>query len=131
VSGLDLFTRVSGWVLLLALMAIVQVARRRHRALAHYLLGWSLAVLTWLHFYYPMTGGLIGRTPAAGLWIATLAWLLLLVQLAVGNAMLLKAGRTGPGTVKFHYRTMLAIVALTLLHVLLNGISLHSFFRAS
>jgi hypothetical protein len=58
-------------------------------------------------------------------------WPLLLVQLAVGNTMLLKTGRTGPGTVKFHYRTMLVIVTLTVLHVLLNGTSLHSIFTAS
>jgi hypothetical protein len=130
-SGLDLFTRVSGWVLLLGLAGIIQVALRRRRALLHYVLGWGLATLTWFHFYYPMTGGLIGRTPAIGLWIATLAWALLLVQLGVGNWMVFKAGRAGPGTVKFHYRTMLAIVTFTALHVLLNGISLHSIVRAS
>jgi hypothetical protein len=130
-SGLDLFTRLSGWVLVVALVAIVQVARRRPRALPHYLLGWSLTVLTWFHFYYPMTGGLVGRTPPAGLWIATLAWVLLLVQLGVGQWMALKAGRAASGTVKFHHRTMLAIVTLTTLHILLNGTSLHSIFRAS
>jgi hypothetical protein len=131
VSGLDLFTRLSGWALLLALAGSVQLARHRPRAVAHYLLGWSLAVLTWFHFYYPMTGGLVGRTSAAGLWIATLAWVLLLVQLGVGHWMWLKAGRAGRGAVKFHHWTMLAIVTLTALHVLLNGISLHSILRAS
>lgn len=55
----------------------------------------------------------------------------LLVQLAVGNGMLLKAGRTAPGTVKCDHRTMLAIVTLTVLHVLLNGIGLHSILRPS
>ena len=130
-SGLDLFTRVSGWVLLLALAATVQVARSQRRALPHYVLGWSLAVLTWFHFYYPMTGGLIGRTPTSGLWLATLAWVLLLVQLGIGNWMLLKVGRPGSRAVRFHHRTMLAIVTLTTLHVILNGISLHSIFNAS
>jgi hypothetical protein len=53
------------------------------------------------------------------------------VQRAVGNRMLPKAGRTGPSTVKFVERTVLAIVLLTALRVLPNGISLHSIFMPS
>ncbi len=41
------------------------------------------------------------------------------------------SGRVGPGAVEFHHGTMLAVVGLTALHVLLNGNSLHSIFRAS
>jgi hypothetical protein len=130
-SGLDLFTRASGWLLVAALAGTIWLARRRPRALLHYLLGWGLATLTWFHLWYPMRGGLLGRTPESGLWIATLAWALLLVQLAVGHWMLSGAGRAGRGTVRFHHGTMLAIVGLTTLHVLLNSVSLHSIFRPS
>lgn len=129
-SGLDLFTRASGWLLLAALAGAIWLARSRPRALLHYVLGWGLALLTWFHLWYPMRGGLVGRTPTLGLWIATLAWVLLLVQVAVGNWMLARAGRTGRGTVRFHHWTMLVTVGLTALHVIVNSISFRQIFLA-
>lgn len=130
-SGLDLFTRFSGWLLVAALAGSIWLARHRPRAVLHYLLGWGLATLTGFHLWYPMRGGLIGRTPTSGLWLATLAWVLLLVQLALGHRLLAGAGRAARGTVRFHRWTMVAIVGLTAVHVLLNSVSLHSIFRAS
>lgn len=92
--------------------------------LAHYILGWLLAAVGWFHLYYPMAGGLVGRTPTWGLWIAVVAWALLLAQLGVGNRLRMRAGRAGPLIRGSHRLAMRGVVAATVVHVVVNGISL-------
>lgn len=125
-SALDLFTRLSGWLLVVALAGAIAVARRRRPMLAHYVLGWLLAAVGWFHLYYPMAGGLVGRTPTWGLWVAVVAWALLLAQLGVGNRLRMRAGRAGPLIRGSHRLAMRGVVAATIVHVVVNSISLRA-----
>jgi hypothetical protein len=125
-SALDLLTRLSGWLLVVALAGAIALARRRRPMRVHYLLGWTLAAVGWLHLYYPMAGGLLGRTPSWGLWVAVVAWILLLAQLGVGNWLRTRADRAGSSIRAVHRLAMRGLVVAALVHVAVNGITLRT-----
>ena len=89
----------------------------------HFWIGLSVAGLTLLHAGVAMSGPMgSGGVYAAGLWIATGGLLLVLGQASVG--MRLRSLR-GPERLKLrktHFRFMVAIVLVGLLHIALNGL---------
>jgi hypothetical protein len=91
------------------------------RMWTHYWTGYVVAGLSFLHAWVPMQGGHMRRPNMAGLWMATAALLLLLVQLAIGLALQdsrLKERHVIRG---WHYWVMVVVVLLVAGHVWLNG----------
>jgi hypothetical protein len=88
---------------------------------AHYWVGYLVAGLSFVHAWMPMQAGHMRRANMAGLWLATAALLLLLMQLALGVA--LQDGRLLKRRVVrgWHYWVMVATVLLVVGHVWLNG----------
>jgi hypothetical protein len=91
------------------------------RMWAHYWVGYLVAGLSFVHAWVPMQTGHMRRANMTGLWLATAALLLLLVQLALGVA--LQDGRLRERRVirGWHYWVMVATVLLVVGHVWLNG----------
>ncbi len=85
----------------------------------HYWLGYVLVVLVLTHASFVM-GPVMGRADATGIWAATLAFCLLLLQVGLGRV--LKSGTSSRRQVRrWHFWAMIAFVGLLLTHVLRNG----------
>jgi hypothetical protein len=135
------FTSASGWiaVILIGIGAVLPYLLRRSwlslrlgiaqgfnapylkRMWAHYWAGYLVAGLSFVHAWVPMRAGQVRRANMTGLWLATAALLLLLVQLALGVALQdsrLEQRRAIRG---WHYWVMVAVVLLVAGHVFLNG----------
>jgi len=80
-----------------------------------------LLALAVIHTWVPMQAGRMGLTNATGLWIATVALLLMLVQGTTG--WWLKSPRFAPRvpTCSFNYLLMCGIVLLVGAHLWLKG----------
>jgi hypothetical protein len=87
----------------------------------HYWLGYLLLLLGVVHTVVPLQAGHLRQWNMAGLWIATVALLLLLLQGALG--LLLQGSKlTGRAQMRsWHYWLMFGIVLLVGVHVWLNG----------
>jgi hypothetical protein len=87
----------------------------------HYWIGYVLVVLAVIHTWVPMQARRMGLTNGTGLWIATVALLLMLVQGTIG--WWLKDPTFAPrgATRRWHYRLMFGIVMLVGAHLWLNG----------
>jgi len=80
------------------------------------------------HAWPALRAGHIPPNLANGLWLATIALVLLLIQLAAG-AVLRYRGPSPSGLVRrIHFALMAAIVLLLVAHIWLNSRFLHSLF---
>jgi cytochrome b561 len=90
----------------------------------HYWLGFSIPAITFLHAWIPMSAGMARGVNATGLWLATVALLLMLIQIAWGVALrtAARAGRTAGRNAarKTHFWMMTVIAALSAVHVILD-----------
>ena len=87
----------------------------------HYWIGYVLMALALIHTIVPMQARQLGATNATGLWIATVALVLMLVQGTTG--LWLKDPKlTGRAPMRsWHYWLMFGIVVLVGAHLWLNG----------
>jgi hypothetical protein len=94
----------------------------------HYWLALALAALSSWHAGPALRAGRISPSLTNGLWLATIALVLLVLQLAVGAA--LRYGDPGSSALvrRIHFVLMAVIVILVLAHIWLNSRFLHSFF---
>ena len=88
---------------------------------AHYWLALTVFIVSFVHAWIPMAAGHIPQTSMRGLWLATYALGLLLLQLAFGLALRFGHARTVRALRYIHFLLMLGIAALVLAHVWLNG----------
>ena len=95
-----------------------RVVNLRARMWPHYWLGYVILALVLIHSSFVM-GPAMGRADAVGIWAATFALCLLFVQLGLGLVM--KSGTSPPSTRRWHFWTMLGLVAFILTHVLRNS----------
>ncbi len=95
---------------------------------AHYWIALALAALSSWHAWPALRAGHISPSLTNGLWLATIALVLLLLQLAVGAVL----RYFGPGSSalvrRAHFAFMAAIVLLVVAHIWLNSRFLRSMF---
>lgn len=88
----------------------------------HYWIGLTIAGLTFLHAGIAMSGPMrAGGVFATGLWIATGGMLLVLGQATVGIRLRTLRGLERLRLRKTHFRIMLGLVLLGVLHTALNA----------
>ena len=127
-AATEVLSAASGWLLLLLLavtIALPYLLRRRpgafpRRMRPHFWAGFAVPVLTVAHLAPSMTSPWIRTVDAVGLDLASLALLLVLLQVALGAR--LRRPRTGRRALRrAHLATMLGIVVLVAGHVALNA----------
>jgi hypothetical protein len=84
----------------------------------HYVLGFAIAALSFVHAWAPMSAGRLHGLNMTGLWLATIALVLLLLQLMLGIE--LREARTRHWLRRFHLTVMVVATSLIAAHVALN-----------
>jgi hypothetical protein len=87
----------------------------------HYVLGAMLPPLVLAHAWIPMAAGRMRGSNMIGLWLATLALLVLAVQLVVGVALANMGGSDRSSLRRAHLASMLILSGLIVAHMVLNG----------
>jgi hypothetical protein len=123
-------TAFSGWMAAIAFVAaaLLAITLREFRFAAipgfgtmrtHYALGFGVPAIAFIHAWIPMATGRAGSFERIGLWIATLALLLLFVQMMLG--MSLRSSSSGGGGLRrIHIGMMVVLAALILTHITLD-----------
>jgi hypothetical protein len=123
-------TAFSGWIAAIAFVAaaLLAIALRELRFTAipglgtmrtHYALGFAVPAIAFIHAWIPMATGRAGGFERVGLWIATLALLLLFVQMTLG--MSLRSSSSGArGLRRVHIGMMIGVAALIATHITLD-----------
>jgi hypothetical protein len=136
-----LFTAVSGWVLGVLIATTIglpyllrgappPVAHGSERPSVlermrpHFWLGCAIAPLTFVHLWPAMSGGWVRQVDALGLYLASLAFLLTIVQVFLG--LQLRDERSRPR--RRHFWTMAGIAGLAVGHAGINGAALRVLF---
>ena len=102
-------------------MAPVSNGSYLRRMWPHYWLAYAATGLSVVHAWALMSKGRALRTGAAGLYMATAALLLLLLQIVMGLSLQQK-DLTGRRSVRqWHFWTMAGVLALVGAHIWLNG----------
>lgn len=126
-------TSATGWILMVQLIAVivypfllrsgllgpVQPFLKRMRF--HYWLGYSIAGIVLVHVWIPMSTGLAGRVNAAGLYLATVALLLIFVQVSLGRRLSWPKLSMRRVVRRWHFWVMVGIVGFVLGHIALNS----------
>jgi preprotein translocase subunit SecG len=91
----------------------------------HYWLAPLVALGSFVHAWIPMASHHMPHTNSKGLWLATVAMGLILVQLGLG--VVLRFTRRGTPNLlrRAHFTLMLGITALVLLHLWMNSSMIH------
>jgi uncharacterized membrane protein len=124
-----LWTASTGWIavgLLVGVAALPFVLRwarivwpERNGAMRwHYVFGFGIAVLSFVHAWAPMSTGRLHGINMTGLWLATAAFLLLFVQLMLG--LKLREARSQISLRRSHFFVVIAAAGLIVAHVALN-----------
>jgi len=127
-------TRVIGW-LSVALLGLVialpffgrslagtnKAAPGAKRMMFHYWLAPAVALGSFVHAWIPMASGHMPRTSFSGLWIATLALGMILLQLGVGLALRYAGKDSARLLIRIHLTVMFFISALVLIHLWMNS----------
>ena len=91
----------------------------RTRLWPHYWLGYALVALIIMHSSFVMGPAMV-RSDPAGIWAATLALFILLLQ--VGLGLQVKSGANDQRNLRrWHFWSMIAFVGFVLTHLLRNG----------
>lgn len=106
-------------------LALVGVRWTRPRTIwlnVHYRVGFAIAGTTVLHALLAMSAGRLPTTPwgEAGIWIASIGLILVLLQVAIGGQVRARRGRSSVLR-SAHVLVVAALVAVGVVHVLLNG----------
>jgi hypothetical protein len=126
-------TSATGWVLIVLLIATiiypfllrngllgpVQPFLKRMRL--HYWLGYSIAVIVLVHLLIPMTAALAGRVNPVGLYLATIALILIFVQVSLGRRLSWPKLPIRRVVRRWHFGVMVGIVVFVLGHIALNS----------
>lgn len=137
-------TRVIGWLsvfLLGIIIALPYLSRARFDASKrsasgffllplrrmdfHYWLAPLVALGSFVHAWIPMASHQMPHTNYNGLWLATVALGLMLVQLGLGTVLRFTRQRPPNFLRLTHFTLMLGIAALVLLHLWLNSPPIH------
>jgi hypothetical protein len=135
------FTSALGWLatLLLAAQIVLPyllrpsrlsrwlgVARQRgstylRRLLPHFWIGYLLLVLAAAHAWIPMQTGYMVRADSTGLWFASVAFLLLVLQTLLGRKLREQPLPSRSRIRGWHFWFMLALAFSVVAHVFLNA----------
>jgi hypothetical protein len=129
--GTSSFTQTTGWLVAIVVAATVLAAyvlRRRTRPpdflvrmRPHFWLGGSVPVLTVIHLWPSMSSGMAAKVNTVGLDLATVAFLLSLVQVALGSGLRVAVPADNTGLRRLHIATMAGIVAFATGHMIANS----------
>jgi hypothetical protein len=97
----------------------VQPFLRRMRV--HYWLGYGIASITLVHAWVAMSEGTAGRLNSSGLYLATVALLLMVVQIVLGRRLSFPKLQIRRVVRRWHFWVMVGIVVFVVGHILLNG----------
>jgi hypothetical protein len=142
-----LLSAASGWLAVVSLAVTVRLPYRlrlrlpfaaaadrplsfRPRLRLHYRLGYAIAGLAVVHGWLPMTRSIVGRAHAAGLQLATLALLLVLVEVGLGLVLRRRLQRARPTLRRIHFWVMTALLVLVATHIVLDSALLGTFHPA-
>ena len=87
----------------------------------HYWLAYAAAGLSFMHAWAAMSRGRMVRTSSLGLYLATLALVLVFLQVFLGLTLQLRVLPERRSVRKWHFWTMAGVVVLVLAHVWMNG----------
>jgi hypothetical protein len=134
IVSLSLRTSFTGWLtaFLIALQIVWPYLMRSGTRLAspssssfsamrpHFWLGYALPGLAFVHAWIPMASGHMPRTSMTGLWLATYALGLILLQALLGIATRVTKGLARNVLRRVHFAVMFGIAALIAAHLYLN-----------
>ena len=86
----------------------------------HYWIGYLLPILTLIHAWLPMRNGNMNGLNMTGLWLATIAMLLLIWQVGVGVTLRYFGGSQSRMLQTTHFWSMTVLATLIVGHVMLN-----------
>lgn len=133
-------TSVTGWVLMILLIATIiypfllrsgllgSVQPFLKRMRFHYWLGYSIATIVVVHLWIPMSARLAGRVNSIGLYLATIALILIFVQVTLGRSLSRPKLSTRRVVRRWHFWVMMGIVVFALGHIVLNSTTVQIFF---
>jgi hypothetical protein len=87
----------------------------------HYWLAYAATALSFAHAWAAMSTGRMPRTSGVGMYLATLAMLLLLLQVFIGLTLQQKVLPARTSLRRVHFWTMAAVVVLVGAHLWMNG----------
>jgi len=126
-----LWTAFSGWgavILFASVLTLPYLLRRtggattpyRQPLWPHYWLGYLLPIMAFVHAWLPMSKGDIRGLNVGGLWLGTIALLLMLWQIALGLLLRASSQYGRIALRRTHFWTMATLAALIVAHVALN-----------
>jgi len=86
----------------------------------HYWLGYLAFFVSFAHAWFAMRGGNMRGINSAGVWIATVALLVILWQIAVGLMLKNPTQSSRVALRRLHFWTMALVAGLIVLHIALN-----------
>lgn len=128
-----LVTSISGFfvVFLLAFTAALPYLLR-HRGRKgmglHYCIGYLIFLVLLLHMFVSMQGGMARGTSLAGLNLASLALVFVMLQVMMGTTLVRGSAVLHPLR-HTHFAMMLIIMALAALHIALNSTLVHGLLQ--
>lgn len=87
----------------------------------HYWLGYSIAAITLVHAFLSMSGAIVRHINNTGLYLATVALLLICVQVVVGRRLSWPKLSLRRVVRRWHFWVMVAISVFVVGHVVLNS----------
>jgi hypothetical protein len=133
-------TSLTGWMLMILLIATIMYPFLLRRGLLgpvqpflkrmrfHYWLGYSIAVIVIVHLWIPMSDGLAGKVNAVGLYLATIALMLIFVQVSLGRRLSWPKLSARRIVRRWHFWVMMGIVIFVLGHIALNSATIKILF---
>lgn len=126
-------TSATGWLMIVLLIVIIAypfllrsgllgpVQPFLQRMRFHYWLGYSTAALVIIHAWIPMSSRLAGAVNPLGLDLATVALMLVFVQVMLGRSLSWPRLSARRLVRRWHFWVMIGIVSFVLAHIALNS----------
>lgn len=130
-------TSATGWLMMVVLFVLiaypfclragwlgaVQPFLRRMRV--HYWMGYTLGAVTLVHLWFSMSGGVALVVNVLGLYLATVALVLVGAQIWLGRALSWPKLAQRKRVRRWHFWLMLGLVLFILAHVVLDSALVH------